>query len=151
MGKNKLKVNLNNKSDTNTNTNNIYSLKNHPELGENNPALEMIKLANMSEIKKDELEPIEKYNIENKDDEDDEGMETDEDGDDKMDNDEKTEGKKLTHREKFLLKRKLKGEVVDLKQQRKKCKKTNFQQKKEKKLISKEIHEKVNATLKKKK
>ncbi|KAM9944835.1 hypothetical protein ACTFIT_009564 [Dictyostelium discoideum] len=159
--KNKLKVDLNKplqgtatvQSKEKTTLKVIDPIKNFPEL-QNKPELEMAKLLQMSEkVNKDELEPIEKYNIENGNNDD----EDNEDEDDKMEdeddeNDEnKNSEKKMSHREKFLLKRKLKNEVVTLKEQRKKCKKTNFVQKKEKKSLSQEIHEKVNATLKKKK
>ncbi|KAN0028167.1 hypothetical protein ACTFIV_010000 [Dictyostelium citrinum] len=145
--KNKLKVDLN--KPLKGTAIEIDPIKNFPEL-QNKPELEMAKLLQMSEKdNKNELEPIEKYNIENGMNEEDE-----EDEDDKMEdeNDEnKNSEKKLSHREKFLLKRKLKNEVATLKEQRKKCKKTDFAQKKEKKSLSQEIHEKVNATLKKKK
>ncbi|KAF2071816.1 hypothetical protein CYY_006877 [Polysphondylium violaceum] len=169
MGKkNKLKVNLND--------DNNATLKNHPAL-KNNVNQVMNQLLNMTNTitPAQQEDPIEQFTKENDDEVNDildqqqnKNNDKDQDGDDDMmdsgddnensddnddddDDDEDMKEKKLSHREKVLLKRKLRRDVSDLKMQRRKCKKKNPFEKQEKKLISKEIHSKIKATLKKNK
>ncbi|KYQ93806.1 hypothetical protein DLAC_05201 [Tieghemostelium lacteum] len=152
--KNKLRVDY-------TSSNAIIDAKLKNYKATNDQSTLMDQLLTMTDTS-DKTAPIIEYINQNKDildNKDQNTDEKDEEGDDKMMDDNEDEDnvnndgndKQLSHREKYILKKQLRNDVSELKVSRKKFKKRDVFQKSEKKSITKEIKEKIAATLKSKK